>query len=61
MSESYKAFVSDDKESLKHVEITPLFLFLLNPSFDESIQDFVTNLSISSKAYIQLGLTVLIL
>ena len=46
MSDSYKAFLYDDEPSPKHVATTPLSLSLPNPSFDKSIQDFVTDSSI---------------
>ena len=50
MSDLYKAFLSDNKPSPEHVVTTPLSLSLPNPPFDESIQDFVTDSSISSSS-----------
>ena len=47
--------MSNDKPSPKNVATTPLSLSIPNPSFDESIQDFVTDSSISVNTYIQLG------
>ena len=55
MSDSYKAFLSDNEPPPEHIARTPLPLSLPNLSFDELIQDFVTDSSISSNTYIQLG------
>ena len=46
---------SDNETFPEHVETTPLFLSILNPSFGESIQYFVTDSFISINNYIQMG------
>ena len=57
MFDSYKAFLSDDKPPPEKVATTPLSLSLPNPSSNKFIQCFLTDSSISSKTYIQLGFT----
>ena len=55
MSDSYKAFLSDNEPPPEHIARTPLPLSLPNLSLDKSIQDFVTDSSISRNTFIQSG------
>ena len=53
--QTHKAFLSENEPPLEYFVMTPLYLSLPNPSFNELIQDFVTKSSILSNIYIQLG------
>ena len=55
MSDSYKAFFSDDEISLKHIAMKNLSLSIPNPSFEKPIQYSVTGSYILINTYIQLG------